>query len=360
MRPEATITMPVFRASPPRHQYALPYLTRVMESRQLSNGGPLVKDTETKIAALLRTDPELVVSFSSCTLAIAASLASFESESVTIPDYTFIGTLRAAQIAQKRVEVWDVDPESGELASGPVKNGIRLFVAPFGAWKADYLRFDGPTVFDCAASFGAMPDLSDLSEEHVICFSFHATKVLGAGEGGVAVFGSSERALRARRWLNFGIDQSIPERPEALGVNGKMSEVQAAFLLAKVDGWQEEQSEWEIARQAALKVSHELGLDATLTPHGHATPYWVVRLESSSVAERLVLSLRNDGIQTRNWWPASMGEVLGSFPLSGSSILRGTVLGLPFFLGMSQQETGKLRASLARALSKEGLPNQKD
>ena len=310
----------------------------------------MVSELERRVSDYLGTDPDLVVSFSSCTMAIAASLSTFSEGTVSLPDFTFIGSLRAAQLSLKEIEVCDVDPVTAEASYKTAEDSVKLFVAPFGAWRQEYLNFAGPVVFDCAASLGAMPNLGRLANEHVVCFSLHATKVLGSGEGGFAVFGSKDKALRARQWLNFGINDGAPETPNKFGANGKMSEVQASFALAKFDDWQHEDAEWRRLRDEFLEISRDLGLDSSLTPGGHSTPYWIIRMPSAEDAETLTKYLANEGIGTRKWWPGSISQVCGGFEMKHSKELRGQVLGLPFFRGIRAEEKDMVRSTLGFAL----------
>lgn len=343
-------SVPVFQAKPPSAASAITYLNLVLESSQLSNGGAQLQELERRLAAMLDTDAELVVCFSSCTMALAAALSSYNEESVIVPDYTFIGTLRSAQLAMKRVDVCDVQSETAEAEYGEVDGQIKLFVAPFGAWRDSYLSIEGSTVFDCAASLGAMPNLSGLTSNQVVCFSLHATKVLGSGEGGFAVFGSRERASFARQWLNFGIDPEITQGSRNLGANGKMSEIQAAFILGKIDDWASEDEEWSRLRKIALSTSEDLGLDASLTAEGHSTPYWIVRMDSANEAKLVSKSLSSMGVETRSWWPVSIATVAGESERANSTDLRGKVLGLPFFLGISESERSRVNRALDLAL----------
>ncbi len=65
-------------------------------------------------------------------------------------------------------------------------------------------------------------------------FSFHATKLFHTAEGGALA--CADPALKARidDLRNFGIHG--PDAVEAIGLNGKMTELQAALGLCVLDG----------------------------------------------------------------------------------------------------------------------------
>ncbi|HOT51846.1 MAG TPA: DegT/DnrJ/EryC1/StrS family aminotransferase, partial [Candidatus Hydrogenedentes bacterium] len=75
--------------------------------------------------------------------------------------------------------------------------------------------------------------------------SFHATKLFTTGEGGALAVPDAERHRQAYLIKNFGI--AGEESVEGPGINGKMSELQAALGLVQL-----EQADEEIARRRVL------------------------------------------------------------------------------------------------------------
>jgi dTDP-4-amino-4,6-dideoxygalactose transaminase len=84
--------------------------------------------------------------------------------------------------------------------------------------------------------------------------SFHATKLFTTGEGGALVCRDADLLQRVRFFKNFGIaDEETVIGP---GINGKMSELQAAFGLLQLGGVDN-----EIARRGAVAEVYRSGLD---------------------------------------------------------------------------------------------------
>ena len=324
----------------------------------LSNFGPIHHQLENEIATFLGVEAANVVVFSSATTAISAALNSIlEVDEIVLPDFSFIGTLRAAQtVRHTSLVVRDVDLESWSLIPEPSGNGAQsscyLPVDPFGSNPQKSIKnFTGKTtVFDFAASIGSSLGIGAPEQQHAYCYSLHATKVLGSGEGGFAVFGSKDWAERARDISNFGKGQTEP----SFGTNGKMSEVQAAFALSKFRGVDKEFAEWKRLREKADEITEEVGIAAAPSVTGKVNPYWIVRTSSAEITRDLESALRKQGCQSRRWWPQSLAALGGQTPGSNSELLRGCTLGLPFFPKMSDREFSAVQSGLKNVKLKHG------
>ena len=316
---------------------------------QLSNFGPLVVLLERKLADLLNVNPDQVVVFSNCTDAIAASLATLEGAfEAVIPGFSFVATLRAAQVSMPgsfRIE--DVDPLTWALTPNQKGSEREVYVpvAPFGVDPSATLRsFQGQKVIvDAAASLATFPNLSNLAHNQSVCFSLHATKVLGAGEGGFGVYGDTRWAARARSWSNFGREENNFQKH---GTNSKMSEVQAAFCLARLESKDEEIAEWKAAQRVASTVTHKHSLKVQPHAFGTVHPYWTVELESEDQRFRLETELRGLGIGYRRWWPVDLSALSGKPTLEVSSELARRTLGLPLFCGLTDSDGQRISEAL--------------
>lgn len=345
--------IPVFRPLTLDWGAAISNAEKFGDPNQHSNFGPLVRRLEREIAQHLNVFEESVVVFSNCTDALASAIAtSAEMDSAVIPGFSFVASLRAAQVAtESRLRVADVDKASWIMRPGRVAKGeILVPVAPFGMNPTKILEELGAhsLVVDAAASFASFPDLSVLEPNHAVCFSLHATKVLGAGEGGFAVFGDSSWASKARAWSNFGRSEHGYQRS---GTNSKMSEVQASFHLAKLEAKDLELDAWRSAQEIAREISGEHNL--FVQPQGFETihPYWIVELESERQRTLLESELSSRNIGFRRWWPVDLAVLTGSPALQISDSLAKRTLGLPLFCGMTESQG----ARISKALTATGL-----
>jgi dTDP-4-amino-4,6-dideoxygalactose transaminase len=348
------MTVPVFLPEPLSWARASSIFEKFGNRNQLSNFGPLVTRLEAKLATLLAVDSSRVVVFSNCTDALAAAAASLSGhKKIYVPGFSFVATLRAAQLAGFRdVEIIDVDESdwASTLPSGiPSDDEFFIPVAPFGADPtAVAKKFTGRiAVIDAAASIGSMPDLSGMEVGHAFCFSLHATKVLGAGEGGFSVFGSTEWAEKARSWSNFG---RTGQGFEHAGINAKMSEVQAAFCLSRLEEWDTERLDWRRAQSLAEELNKKYDLETSPTGFATVHPYWVVRLPSARHREVVEQEFSKLGVGSRRWWSVELSTLQSERSNPVSKALAEQTLGFPMFRKLDPEHLNQVDLALTSSL----------
>jgi len=218
-----------------------------------------------------------------------------------MPAFTFVATPHAILLGGGRVEFADIEMGSWSLRPSDMSGAGFVPVCPFGA-APDITSWSSYefVIHDAAASIGVQPDLSRLPINHAVVFSLHATKVLGSGEGAVVIFGSVEDTQRFRAWTNFGFSGSRESRFQS--ANAKMSEIQAAYVHAALDGWRREKEEWLEARQLAQNLEIAHNLSPLLKNSNPVSPYWIVEFPTVLDCERFEHLMRNSGIETRRWW----------------------------------------------------------
>ena len=345
--------IPTFRPSTPDWHSAQRIWDEKSNPQQLSNFGPLVGLLELRIAKMLNVDPNKVVAFSSGTDALSASVATIPGNypSLVIPDFSFLASLRSAQLGFAGViEVDDIDLDDWSLNRDDHSNNAYMPVCAFGA-SPKYLmeKFEGSVaVIDAAASLGPLPDLSSLSPNHAVCFSLHATKIFGSGEGGIGVFGTTDWALEARDWSNFGKANAV--NVHMSGANGKLSEVQAAFHLSKIENAQNELRDWNRANMQAKEISDQLGLELAPFSFEAPNPYWILKLKDKQTRDKVEESLLGNRISTKRWWDISLSRTAGFKELSNSKTLRETTLGLPMFRLIKKSELEFIAEKLRLAM----------
>ncbi len=218
---------------------------RILDSRWLSNNGPVVQEFEAAIAAYLGVKHCICVCNATIGLEIAIRAAGLTGE-VIIPSYTFVATAHALQwqeitpvFADMKASTHNLDPEQIERHITPRTTaiiGTHVWGRPCEVdTLADIaerhglkLMFDAAHAFGCSHQ-GRMIGGFGLAE----VFSFHATKFLNSFEGGAITTNDDELAKKIRLMTNFGFagfDNVIH-----LGTNGKMTEVCAAMGLTNLE-----------------------------------------------------------------------------------------------------------------------------
>lgn len=351
--------IPVMKPQLPRTKQVLPYLEQMDASGMYSNFGPLVTELEQRYADFLGVKPTQVVTVANATLGIQGGCTLFPPLKWKLPAYTFSATLHAVLQANLTPMLSDIDQERMEIVlselDSPKDTGI-LPVMPFG--KRPDLTLYSPgqfVVVDAAASIGASEGaLSALSPSQAVVFSLHATKVLGAGEGGLVVFGDPDYAQKFRKWTNFAFDSSrIALFP---ATNAKMSEIHAAYALAALDGWKVEKAQWSEALRLSNFVASNLGVDSIINSLPGVRPYWIARFRSEAERNSVETSLAALDIQTRHWWPKSLNTMPAFAGVSGGEVFLGalktsqTILGLPMFRGISHAEIQLIQQGIQNGL----------
>jgi len=320
----ATVSAPpritILAPSLPSADDLLPYLRRIDAVRTYTNWGPLTDEFEARIAAAIGCPRGCVISASSGTAALAAALlatagAGGMRSTAMVPDFTFVATALAAEMAGFRPFIADVDPLTWTLQPTAldvprVGDGLGMIVpvAPYGravaqaSWLEMRQRCGLPVVIDGGASFESILDHPELFLGAIpVALSFHATKSFSTGEGGCVVTTDARLARRVREALNFGFYGS--RNCVRASLNGKMSEYHAAVGLASLDTWPVKRAALErVALEYRQRLQH-LDLERRLT----TTPlvcssYILFECVSADEARRVSEGLEAAAIESRFWY----------------------------------------------------------
>jgi dTDP-4-amino-4,6-dideoxygalactose transaminase len=185
-------------------------------------------------------------------------------------------------------------------------------------------------------------------------FSFYPTKNLGAvGDGGAVITGDTGVAERLRLLRHYG--QVDRYRHEGFGVNSRLDEIQAAIVRAKLprlEAWTERRREIASIYSAALRNGPVEPL-VELPGRRHAFHLFVVRAPDR---ESLRADLSDRGIGTLIHYPLPIhrqpvfAELSGGpVPLRGAERLGESVLSLPLYPELTEEEIDAVAAAAADA-----------
>lgn len=238
----------------------------------------------------------------SVTLEVALLALGIEAgDEVIVPTYTWIAT-GVAPIHQNAVPVFvDVlpgtycmDPDQVEAAITPRTKGI--ITVHLGSQAADLDRLTAIAkkhglflIEDCAhAHGGAWRGRGLGSWGDFGSFSFQVSKLMTAGEGGIVITSSEEMDARAHWIVNCGRKEKAYQgvAGNVLGVNGRMTEFQAAILEAQLA---------RLADDTAHREASVEYLDARLREIGGLVP--LARDERQTTRHAYQLLMRYDAEQ---------------------------------------------------------------
>lgn len=354
----------------------LPWLRRIDAARWYSNFGPLNREFEAALeAGFGGARSQAACTVANCTLGLELALTALglpRGSRVLVPAFTFIATasavLRAGLVpvlADIDAASWLLTPEFARRALASTKVSCVMPVATFGApqdasaWDKFSAETGVPVLIDAAGAFGNQQG----GELVKVVFSLHATKSLGAGEGGFVIARDHAWVSRFRQMTNFGISLPpdnawTPGSATLPGSNAKLSEYHAAVGLAALQLWHERRVRRQQLSAAFLRMLADAcpAVMPQQRPADGAYTIMAVALPDGADGDRVGASLAGSGIETRLWYypllvdqPAFSG-IDAAMPLVNSRRLAGRVLGLPFHPGLSEGQLQRVSSALAAAL----------
>jgi dTDP-4-amino-4,6-dideoxygalactose transaminase len=230
---------------PPLEEF-LPYLSQIWSSKILTNSGPFHQQLEGALCDYLGV--RHISLFTNATIALVTALQALRitGEVITTP-YSFVATAHSLLwngIKPVFVDIEPVtlnlDPDKIDAAITPQTSAI-LPVHCYGN-PCDTARIQAiadrhglKVIYDAAHAFGVRgPEGSILNFGDLSVLSFHATKPFNTFEGGAIISPDAGTKLHIDQLKNFGFVDEVTVVDA--GINGKMSEFNAAFGLLQLKG----------------------------------------------------------------------------------------------------------------------------
>ncbi len=307
------VTQPVL---PPLEEF-FPYLQQIWDSKILTNGGPFHQELEKALCEYLGV--KHIALFTNGTIGLVTALQALRitGEVITTP-YSFVATAHSLLWNGIKPVFADIDPLTLNLDPDRIVAAITpqtTAIMPVHCYghPCDVVRIQKiadtyglKVIYDAAHAFGvqlhsgSLLDHGDLS-----VLSFHATKVFNTFEGGAIVCPDADTKLQIDELKNFGFVDDVTV--VIAGINGKMSEFNAALGLLQLKGIGE-----TLARRKAVDARYREGLAAVkgiycLPDSGERVANYaffpiLVRPEYPLNREDLYHKLGSKGIHTRRYF----------------------------------------------------------
>ena len=236
------VTQPVL---PPLEEF-IPYLQQIWDNKILTNGGPFHQQLEKELCDYLGV--EHLALFTNGTIALITALQALRitGEVITTP-YSFVATSHSLLWNGIKPVFVDIDPNTLNLDPDKIEAAITpqtTAIMPVHCYghpcDVDRIQkiadnYGLKVIYDAAHAFGVQCHCgSVLNHGDLSILSFHATKVFNTFEGGAIVCPDAKTKQRIDHLKNFGfVDEVTVVAP---GINGKMSELNAAFGLLQLKG----------------------------------------------------------------------------------------------------------------------------
>lgn len=288
-------------------------------------------------------DMPYTIATSSCTGALHMALAALDvgpGDEVIAPDVTWIASVvpitylgATPVLVDILPDSWCIDPAAIEAAITPKTKAI-IAVHIYGnlcdmdAIMEISRRHGIPVIEDTAEALGSKykgrmaGSIGDMST-----FSFHGTKTITTGEGGMLAVRSKELYDKLRILESHGRDPKVAKQfwSEQIGYKYKMSNIEAAMGLAQIERIEELV---ERKREIFAKYKARLGKHNVLAfnpePEGCRNSYWMatVIFDPSVKLDRpaLIKNFEENNIDARVFfYPVSMMPMFKDKPSNSIS-----------------------------------------
>lgn len=289
-------------------------------------------------------------------------------EVVTTP-FTFIATAEVIALLGAKPVFVDIDPATYNLDPDRIEDGLTkrtrgiIAVSLYGQCAdmeairkiaGEYGLF---VVEDACQSFGATRNgTPSCAFPDVGTTSFFPSKPLGCyGDGGMVFTSDDALADRLRGLRNHG--QWERYRHRAIGLNGRLDEIQAAVLLAKLPHFGDElAARTRIAARYSERLCDVVTVPAVAPGNTHVYAQYSIR---TPARDALAAHLEENGIPTAVHYPVplhrqeafkELGYAEGDFP-AAEAVSR-EILSLPMSPFLSQEDQDEVIRQVRRFFGK--------
>ena len=227
---------------PPIEEY-VDLLKKLWETKHLTNRGKYALELEGEIKSFLNSKSEpLLVSNGTIALQIAIKALELKGEIITTP-FSYVATTSSIVWEGCKPIFVDIDPFYLTIDESKIEEAItdktsaiiatHVYGNPCNVEAIEKIakKHNLKVIYDAAHCFGvkykgkSIFDYGDIST----C-SFHATKIFHTGEGGAIFCNNESLSKRIFDSHNFGHEDNLSFN--GIGINGKMSEINAALGLS--------------------------------------------------------------------------------------------------------------------------------
>jgi dTDP-4-amino-4,6-dideoxygalactose transaminase len=340
---------------PPIEEYQA-YVQRAYDQQWLTNRGGLVLELEQKLNAYLDVKNILITNNGTVPLQIALKLLGNQGEIITTP-FSYVATT-AAIIWQNCIPVFaDIHPEYFNIDESKIEAVITnkttaiLATHVFGnpcnveVIEAIAKKHNLPVIYDAAHAFGVKyKNQSIFNYGDVSTCSFHATKLFHTGEGG-AVF-CKDAVLQHKMYYSHNFGHNGPLEFHGLGINGKISELQAAMGLAVLPYMEiilvERKKVVDYYNGQLISSAIEKLKIREHTDWNYS--YYPVVFKSEAMLIKVQKALNQENIFPRRYFYPALNTLpyVAYQPMSVAESLAGRIMCLPLYVGLAEKELAKI------------------
>lgn len=334
---------------PPQEEYQN-ILAKAWETSWMTNRGELVKKLEENLKNFLGVSQILLTTNGTLPLQIAIKALQLKGEIITTP-FSYVATTSSIVWENCTPVFADIHPDYLSIDETKIESLINqntsaiLATHVFGnpcdvvALKKIADKHGLKIIYDAAHCFGVQYlGESVFNYGDISTCSFHATKLFHTVEGG-AIFTTNQKLLNQLfSYHNFGHDG--PENFQGLGINAKMSELQAAMglaILPYMDRILEHRKSAVAYYDFNLKKLRKLKLRDNCDWN---YSYYPIILENEHILNQAVTKLRKENVFPRRYFYPSLNTLpyVKKIQMPNSEAISKTILCLPLSSDISKKD----------------------
>jgi dTDP-4-amino-4,6-dideoxygalactose transaminase len=348
---------------PPIDEYQA-HVKRAFDNNWLTNRGELVLELENKITHYTGADGIIITNNGTIPIQIALKLLAKQGEVITTP-FSYVATTSSIIWENCTPVFVDIDPVYLTIDETAIDQAItdkttcilatHVFGNPCNVEAIELIakRHNLVVIYDAAHAFGVKyKSTSIFNYGDVSTCSFHATKLFHTAEGGAMFCRDKELFHKLYYSHNFG--HNGPLEFYGLGINGKISELQAAMGLAVLP-----YMDFILSNRKRVVDYYNQKLDFSfikpLKIREHTEwnySYYPVIFESEKMLLDVQRELNKNNIFPRRYFYPSLNTIpyvlAGSMPISESISSR--ILCLPLYPDLMQQEQNLIIESINKTV----------
>jgi dTDP-4-amino-4,6-dideoxygalactose transaminase len=314
--------IPVTKSYIPNIEKYKDQVERAFRNGWLTNRGELILELEQKLRSFLGVKNILLMTNGTIPIQVAIKLLGLGGEVITTP-FSYVATTSSIVWENCTPVFVDIDPEyltiNEDLIEEKITNNTTCILAThvFGnACNIETIqriadKHSLKVIYDAAHCFGVKYKGRSIFEYgNISTASFHATKLFHTGEGGAIFCTDQEEFKRIYYSHNFG--HNGPLEYHGLGINGKITELQAAMGLCVFDdialilNKRKEQSE---KYSNKLMFSDEMRTIKLREGVEWNYSYFPVILKSEEKLDKLLRLLAENDIHPRRYFYPSLNKL---------------------------------------------------
>lgn len=339
-------------------------LKRSWDKSWITNRGPLVKELEQKIKNKFNISNIIATTNGTLPLQIAIKALQLKGEIITTP-FSYIATASSIFWESCTPVFADIDKDSFNINPSEIEAKItdkttgiiatHVFGNPCDVEAIQEIadKYNLKVIYDAAHTFGVSYKGTSIFEfGDISTCSFHATKIFHTGEGGALFTNNDELHKSLFRHHNFGHDG--PEHFLGLGINAKMSELQAAMGLTVFPYFDDIMARRELLYKLYIENldSGNFQFQKIREESVYNFAYFPMVLETETQLNQVISELNKNQIYPRRYFYPSLNtvEYLSGEKMIVSESIAKRIICLPLYYDLTEAQVHEISQIILKAI----------